>query len=101
METIGVRDLKNNLSACLRRVAAGEVILVTDHGRVVAEIRQPFCAPEGYEHYPPLFWEKVARGEIKLAPQRISPDFWASLPRGQGNPTGTAQRLIDEGRAEG
>jgi hypothetical protein len=101
MKKIGVRDLKNNLSACLRSVAAGEVIQVTDHGRVVAEIRQPSCAPPEYEDYPPLFWEKVARGEIKLAGQRNSPGFLASLPRGPGSPSGTAQRLIDEDRAEG
>ena len=40
-EKIGVRELKNRLSACLREVAAGEVVLVTDRGRVVAEFRRP------------------------------------------------------------
>lgn len=100
MEQIGVRDLKNNLSACLRRVAAGEVIQVTDHGRVVAEIRQPSTVPPEYQDYPPLFWQKVSRGEIKLAHLRTSPGFFASLPRGKGNPSGTAQRLIDEDRTE-
>ncbi|GMU55810.1 MAG: hypothetical protein AMXMBFR33_49560 [Candidatus Xenobia bacterium] len=101
MEKIGVRDLKNNLSACLRRVAAGEVILVTDHGRVVAELRQPSSVPPGFEDYPPTFWEKVARGEIKLAPQRNQPGFLASLPGGEPHPSGTAQRLLDEDRDEG
>ena len=36
-----MRELKNRLSAYLREVAAGEVVLVTDRGRVVAELRRP------------------------------------------------------------
>ena len=41
MKAIGVRDLKAHLSRCLREVGAGEVLLVTDRGRVVAELRAP------------------------------------------------------------
>ena len=100
METIGVRELKSHLSAYLRRVAAGEVILVSDHGRVVAELRQPAGAPAGCEDLPPLFWSKVARGEVKLASVPHTPDFYDNLPMSGGYPKGTAQRLIDEDRAE-
>jgi prevent-host-death family protein len=39
MRAIGVRDLKANLSRYLRDVERGEVVLVTDRGRVVAELR--------------------------------------------------------------
>ena len=38
MEKVGVRELRQNASAVLRRVAAGEVIEVTDRGRAVARI---------------------------------------------------------------
>jgi prevent-host-death family protein len=38
MERVGVRELRQNASAVLRRVAAGEVIEVTDRGRAVARI---------------------------------------------------------------
>jgi len=41
MRTIGVRELKARLSQILREVQRGEVLLVTDRGRVVAELRQP------------------------------------------------------------
>ena len=41
LKTVAVRELKNRLSAYLREVAAGEVVLVTDRGRVVAELRRP------------------------------------------------------------
>jgi prevent-host-death family protein len=36
MERIGVRELRQQASAILRRVAAGETIEVTDRGRPVA-----------------------------------------------------------------
>lgn len=36
-----IRRLKDSLSAYLRDVQRGDVVLVTDRGRVVAEIRQP------------------------------------------------------------
>ena len=41
MKAVAVRELKNRLSAYLRLVAAGETVLVTDRGRVVAELRRP------------------------------------------------------------
>lgn len=36
-----MKELKNRLSSYLREVQGGEVVLVTDRGRVVAELRQP------------------------------------------------------------
>jgi antitoxin (DNA-binding transcriptional repressor) of toxin-antitoxin stability system len=44
MKAVAVRELKNHLSMYLRDVRAGEVVLVTDRGRVVAELRQPTSA---------------------------------------------------------
>jgi prevent-host-death family protein len=38
MRRVGVRELRQNASAVLRRVAAGEVVEVTDRGRAVARI---------------------------------------------------------------
>ncbi len=36
--TVGVRELKNQLSAFLERVKAGEEITVTEHGRPIARL---------------------------------------------------------------
>jgi prevent-host-death family protein len=36
--SVGVRELRQQASAVLRRVAAGESIIVTDHGHPVARI---------------------------------------------------------------
>ena len=38
MERVGIRELRQNATAVLRRVAAGEVVEVTDRGRAVARI---------------------------------------------------------------
>jgi prevent-host-death family protein len=38
MTTIGIRELRQNASAVLRKVAAGETVEVTDRGRPVARI---------------------------------------------------------------
>jgi prevent-host-death family protein len=46
---IGTRALKNHLGEYLQRVKAGEVIYVTDRGKVVAEIRPAPRAEEGEE----------------------------------------------------
>jgi len=45
VKTINIRALKDRLSAFLRDVQRGDVILVTDRGRVVAEIRPPTVEP--------------------------------------------------------
>lgn len=41
IRTANIRALKDRLSAFLRDVQRGDIVLVTDRGRVVAEIRQP------------------------------------------------------------
>jgi len=43
MSRVGIRELRDNVSALIRRVAAGETIDVTDHGHPVARI-VPFRA---------------------------------------------------------
>ena len=39
--TVGIAELRQNLSRYLRRVANGERLLVTDHNRPVAELGPP------------------------------------------------------------
>ena len=41
MISVGVRDLKNQLSQYLQYVKRGERILVTEHNRIIAEISLP------------------------------------------------------------
>ena len=41
MRAVGLKVLKNKLSEYVRMAEAGEVVLVTDRDRVVAELRPP------------------------------------------------------------
>lgn len=44
VKAVAVKELKNRLSSYLREVKEGEVVLVTDRGKVIAELRQPSTA---------------------------------------------------------
>lgn len=93
MITTGIRDLKNNLSRYVRQVEAGERIVVTDRGRVVAELVPPHGGAErgGRSRYQEL----VAAGTIRPALEEGDP--LADLPV-LHLPRGTAAALIDEDR---
>jgi len=41
MKSVGIKALKDKLSAYLRLVREGETVLVTDRDEVIAEIRRP------------------------------------------------------------
>jgi prevent-host-death family protein len=41
MRTVGLKILKNKLSEYVRLAAAGEIVVITDRGRPVAEINPP------------------------------------------------------------
>jgi antitoxin (DNA-binding transcriptional repressor) of toxin-antitoxin stability system len=41
MTIVAIRQLKNHLSEYVRRVRAGERVLITSHGQVVAELGTP------------------------------------------------------------
>jgi prevent-host-death family protein len=65
MVEVGVRELKNSLSSYLRKVRAGEVVVVTDRGKPVARI-----FPAGFpEHLARL----IAEGRIKWSGERFEP----------------------------
>jgi antitoxin (DNA-binding transcriptional repressor) of toxin-antitoxin stability system len=96
MTTVGVRLLKARLSEYLRRVRSGEVILVTDRGRVVAEIR----APGGGRSLPTSLLglrDLVDRGLVSEG----GPHDGAPYPRsGIELPPGSVRGLLDEERGD-
>lgn len=97
MLTIGVRELKARLSQILREVQRGELVLVTDRGRVVAELRQP-----GLSSVTPASAEEralgrmSAEGHLRLAETPVS-GYPVSPIR---SPRGTASELLGEERGE-
>ena len=97
MKAVGIRELKDRLSEYLRKVQAGEVVLVTDRGRVVAEIREPSAAPLT-RPVPAGIRRMALEGRVRLGTIPNSPELYPEMPRMA--PEGTATRLIDEDRDE-
>ena len=78
MQTIGIRELKAHLSACLRRVQSGERLTVTDRGRAIATL-EPVAAAPAVE----WAWALVAQGRAQ----------WSG-----GKPAGLTPRVKSRGK---
>ena len=90
----GIRELKDNLSRYIRRIEAGERIVITAHGRVVAELVQPGALARST---PRRFDELVASGVIRPPLEDGDPtEGWPDIEL----PAGTAAELIDAERGE-
>jgi prevent-host-death family protein len=91
---IGIGELKDNLSRYLRRIEAGERVVVTSHGRVVAELIRPAANQRGRYSQ---FEQMIASGVI-LRPVEDG-DPLENCPEIR-LPPGTAAALIDGDRDE-
>ncbi len=69
MVTVGARELKTRLGTYLRRVREGSVILVTERGRPVAELRPLPTAPSDEEE---KLLDLAARGLVTLKTARLA-----------------------------
>ena len=87
MESVGIRELRQNASAILRRVEAGESFEVTDRGRPVGLLVPP--APTGLDAL-------VRRGLIRRGEGDLL-DVEPLAPR-PGDPL--PSELVSEGRDE-
>ena len=50
IKTVGIKKLKDNLSAYLKEARAGTVILITDRDRVIAELHEPIMDIHPHVH---------------------------------------------------
>ncbi len=95
METAGVAELKAKLSDYLKRVKAGEEVIVTERGKAIARV-VPFTRsganPAEYE-------EMIRAGIIIPAKAPLPPDF-RDRPR-PADPEGRALKALLEMREEG
>jgi prevent-host-death family protein len=70
MRVAGVREIKNRLSEYLRAVAAGETVLVTDRGRVVAQLAPPPAAGVPALTEDEALARLAAAGKVRLPARR-------------------------------
>jgi antitoxin (DNA-binding transcriptional repressor) of toxin-antitoxin stability system len=91
---VGVKELKNRLSSYLKEVQAGTVVLVTDRGTVVAELREPSVPRVPVAASVEEEWVRVGALRPPRFPRSPCP------PSPVERPEGTAQRLLDAERSE-
>ena len=88
MTTVGIAELRQNLSKYLQRVAQGERLLVTDHNRPVAELGPPSSTSAALDRL-------IAEGRVSRPTRR-------GLPEGlrfEGDPYALS-RALDETRGD-
>jgi len=86
---VGVRELRDHLSAYLERVKDGETITVTEHGRPVARLVRD-------EPLSPHLLRLVAEGKLTLATKPFP--RWEDIPHVSYD--GSVQDLINEVRGD-
>lgn len=97
MKTVGVRELKNRLSDYIRQVRAGDTVLVTDRGHVVAEL-----APPGHgaaDTSVPVGLQALAKRGLVVIGAPTEKALYPEVPRPRGL-RHTAAQLLDEERGE-
>lgn len=98
MKAVGVRELKAQLSRYLEEVRRGEVVLVTDRGRVVAEMRRPSVPDHPDRTRAERALSALAeRGELRLG---VRPQPVAPAVSGLKVPSKVIDRLLADARAE-
>ncbi|MPZ54731.1 MAG: type II toxin-antitoxin system prevent-host-death family antitoxin [Acidimicrobiia bacterium] len=96
MKAVGVRELKNRLSEYLRMVKAGEDILVTERGEVIAELHQPTLRRANQMES--SLEDLVRQGKARMG---LPNDPSVYPPLKQVLSSGAAARLLDGERTEG
>lgn len=92
MRSVGLKALKNKLSEYVRLAAAGEAVVITDRGRVVAEIVPPRPKKES------VIERGIREGWIR--PAMRGPDW---PPKGKPVPGLTLEQILadlDESRKD-
>ena len=96
LKTVGIKDLKNNLSAYLREVRRGIRVLVSDRNRVVAELHEPRSEYAMDDPMDPRLAEWIDAGAVSVPTVRKT-----KLPSSPVRlAEGSAARLLDQDRGD-
>lgn len=96
MRAIGIRELKNKLSHYVRLVEAGESVLITDRGTVVAELRPPGATTQ--PSVPATGLEELVRRGRATPGAAHDASLYAPRPAAVG--PGAVRELVDAERGE-
>lgn len=66
IRSVNIRALKDGLSAYLRDVRRGDIVLVTDRGQVIAELRQPTFHASGMDTPASRLSSLAEGGKVRL-----------------------------------
>ncbi|HUB36656.1 MAG TPA: type II toxin-antitoxin system prevent-host-death family antitoxin [Solirubrobacteraceae bacterium] len=91
--TVGVRELRQNLSRYLERVKDGETLTVTERGHEVARLVPSHRAVDPY-------YLEVAEQYGATIPTRNLVTVIDNLPPRRSRPAGTTDAFLDESRRE-
>ncbi len=95
IKSVGVKELKDNLSAFLRVVKEGEIVLVTERSNVIAEIRQPMALePQTAADSTAMDWARDGKLALPKRPKDKLPKLHVRLSAGASN------RILDQDRGE-
>jgi prevent-host-death family protein len=92
-KSVGVRELRQNLSRYLERVKEGETLTVTERGHEVARLVPSHSAVDPY-------YLKLAEKYGATIPMKSLLEAIDSLPPGRRHPAGTTDAFLDESRRE-
>ncbi len=95
-KTVGIKELKNNLSSYLHDVRAGATVLITDRNDIVAELHEPYTRSNIAGAVNPLLLSWAEAGLVSLPSVEKQPLQLSSLKR----PAGTAKDLLESDRKE-
>jgi prevent-host-death family protein len=90
-KTVGVRELRQNLSKYLERIKQGETLAVTERGHEIARL---VPSPKAVDPY----YLKLAEKYGATIPTKNLLDVIDSLPPWRKRPAGTTDALLKESR---
>ncbi len=91
--TVGVRELRQNLSKYLERVKEGETLTVTERGHEVARLVPSHSKVDPY-------YLELAEKYGATIPTKSLVEVIDSLPPRRSHPAGTTDEFLDESRRE-
>jgi antitoxin (DNA-binding transcriptional repressor) of toxin-antitoxin stability system len=96
LKTVGVKELKNNLSAYLREVRGGATVLVSDRNNIIAELHEPYRRSALGEAVNPLLmdWAEAGLASLPTVEKVSLPDSPMKLC------AGTSAELLKNDREE-